>query len=386
MSVPTPDGETGDSLRTLREYSSRLRNISDRLDCPLTEATADAVNRLWDDMYSGTHPKVNEDGISKNTINAYQVAARRFFGYHDFGPEREDIAMIATEKNQLDEREVFDKSDIDAMREAIDNSRDRCIFELMVYTGQRIRAIQTLRIKDIDLENETFHLNPEAGGLKGAEGKRPLLGAVGAVREWLNYHPCPDDPEAHLITHRPDYKADSDGEQLSQRSINRALKRIAEKAGVDKPAHAHQFRHAFVTIAKRNYDMDDSTIKHLIGHQANSRVMETTYAHLTDEDHIKAAQIATGRREEGEEESPLSPDTCPTCDNPLPEKAKACSRCGTTFTPDAKSVEGQIDDAMYEGQKEADDDDVSETIDKLREEIRNNPKLKQALLEENTSS
>ncbi len=342
----TPKPRWADShkkLRTLREYANRLRTIATRLDEDLTDATANHINRLWDDMGTGLHPDVKDDGVSTNTLNAYQSAARCYFEYHDHGPEKEDVAMVSTDKTRVDGREVFDSDDVDAMRDAIDNSRDRCIFELLIYTGQRIRALQTLRIKDVDLEDSSFYLNGDDGGLKGAEGKRPLLGAEGAVRDWLADHPNPNNPDAYLITHRPAYKKDVDGsDPLTQRSINRALKRIAENADVDKPANAHQFRHHFVTICKTKYDMDDSTIKGLIGHRADSQVMETTYAHLQDEDHKKAAEIALDLRDPDDDGNPHSPEICTNCKNPLPPNAKACSNCGSDLRPDSKSVRDEI--------------------------------------------
>jgi hypothetical protein len=82
--------------------------------------------------------------------------------------------------------------------------------------------------------------------------------------------------------------------------------RLAERAAKDypaikgKPTHPHVLRHKFVTIALRR-GMDETAIKHQIGHAPDSSVMEATYAHLKDSDHIRAAREAfdleTGPRE-----------------------------------------------------------------------------------------
>jgi len=80
---------------------------------------------------------------------------------------------------------MYTEDEVQALREAVDNARDRCMLELFLNTGQRIRAIQTLRVKDVDPEDGTtgsYYLNTDAEGLKGAAqngSKRPLLGANG---------------------------------------------------------------------------------------------------------------------------------------------------------------------------------------------------------------
>jgi integrase len=383
-SVPKPEGESHRSGTTLKAWCNRLRLVAERLEVDLTEATEDDINQLWDDILSGEHPDVKDSGLSANTVTGQQSTVRVFYEYHDdFDVDVEQLSVIAPEKNTVDERDIYTGDEIDAMRKSIDHPRDRCLFDLLVYTGQRLRAVQTLRWKDIDLDDGTFHLNSDAGGLKGADGKRPLLGAEASIREWQGYHPNPE-PDAYVIAQRPDYRADADGsEPLTQKSIRRILDRIADDAGIEKPSNPHNFRHSFVTIAKRQHSMDDSTIKGLIGHRLESRVMEEVYSHLKDDDHVRAAQEATGIREP-DKESPLSPDFCPACDEPLSDDAKACSRCGTVFTPDARAAQETMNDRTQEGAMEADPDDEAEkdAVDKLTDVLEDNPELAAKLLDE----
>ena len=240
-----------------------------------------------------------------------------------------------------------------------------------------------LRLRDIDLDNAAFYLNEDAGDLKGANGKRPLLYAEKAVREWYNQHPCAD-PEAHFITHRYDWdnKPYSAGERLDGSTIYRQLQRIGERAGVEKPMNAHNFRHTFVTVCKRNYGMDNDTIKRLIGHRPDSNIMEATYSHLTDDDVIAAAEQSVGIRED-EPESPLTPEICDICGEPVPTpNAKACPSCGTVFTPDAKAATDKIEDSVKHSYRETNpgDAETMEKIDML-DELLTDPEVKAALLE-----
>ena len=401
----TPDGKTK-SINTLSGYVYRLMRAAERLGADgydpgpdagrtLSEATTADVNALMQAYLTGDHPAIKEGGLARSSIKQHQGTIRNFYRYHagnlhgaSEAPESrtspvdpDEIIMFQYERGKVRERDIYTREEIEDMREAIDNPRDRCLFELLVNTGQRITALQTLRIKDIDLGNDCLYLNEEkeGKGLKGADGKRPLLGAKPAVAEWLDYHPCPDDSEACLITSLRSYTGDQYGSEfgdpLSRPHIHRRLEAIGERAGVTKPLNPHNFRHSFVTIAKRHYDLPDDTIKFMLGHAKGSKVMETTYSHLTDEDHLERMNVATGLKEPEDEPAPLTPDICPTCSAQLDAQDKACSRCGTVFAPDSKAVQEakeRTEDTRREAASEG-DAEATMTAEKLTQAIEENP-------------
>ena len=374
ISTPDPDDDYLEK-QSLCTYGDNIRRIAEKMDIDLTEATTDNINRFMENLMQD---------LSESTVQLYQCSAVSFYGYHsDLGVNPDDIVILKDQPTKVDENDIFDREDIEAMREFIPNDRDRAIFELLLNTGQRIRAIQSLRVKDIKPEEGIFYLNNEAEGLKGADKKsrkRPLLGARKACLDWLQKHPTADEPDSAFITHLPSRESrygDSFGESLSGAHINRRLNQIGEKAGVNKPTNAHNFRHTFVTIAKRDYGLDDSTIKFIIGHSEDSTVMETTYSHLTADDHISKAEVGAGIKEP-EEESTLTPDICPTCYENLSPTAKACPSCGEIFTPDAKATQNKIEDSMYEAKGEVEGEE-EEAVDKLRDLIKENPELLEEL-------
>lgn len=359
VTVVDPDGESME-FSTLASYGQSLRVVATRAQTPLAELTADEINQLMQSVRLGEHPSVKDSGLSTNTLIQQQSALRKFYRYHNFPADPESVLIFDSPDTSVDERDMFTREEIQAMRDVIDNPRDRCLFELLINTGQRIRAIQTLRIKDVDTDNGVFWLNTEVDGLKGAKkngNKRPLLGAKRAVYDWLQYHPTGESAD-YLITGRPSSAKSDPGSQLHQTTFNRILKNIAEEAGVDKPPNPHNFRHVFVTLCKRDYNLDNDTIKHLIGHAADSKVMETTYSHLTDEDHIEAAEVAAGIKEEEEDDAPLTPQICPTCSEQLQNGAAACPSCGTLFSPSAKSVQDELQEDMKKEYRDADPEDT----------------------------
>lgn len=382
--VNDPD-DSGKADGTLATYTYSLRRVATMSDVPLTDATAEDLNTLLDDMRHGRVDGVKDDGLTKGTAANYQKALRKFYEYHDdLGIEKEDIILYTPENSAVDERDIFDKEDIQALRDAATHPRDRAMIDMLLYTGQRRSAILNLRIKDIDIEEGVFYLNEDAGDLKGANGKRPLLYAEKAVREWLRSHPCNDDPDAYFITQKSPNMGSHDyemGSRIDGSTIHVKLKKIGEEAGVDKPVNAHNFRHTFVTICKRNYGMDNDTIKRLIGHDMSSTVMETTYAHLTDDDVINAAERATGIRDD-EPESPMTPDICDNCDEPVPlDDAKACPSCGITFRPDAYHAKETLKERGREEKEQAETLEEYKDADAIAQALDDDPHLATQLMD-----
>lgn len=295
--VPLPDGENHRAVKTLDMYTRRLRLIAERFDGDLTATRADTLNEEMQRWYDGRHPDVGNDGVTRNTISNYQGPLRVFYRYHDFGIDPDDIDITAPESSPIDSDDMLADEELQEIRNYIDSSRDHMIFELLLNTGLRNTAARTIRLTNLELEDGAFHLNEEADGLKGAAirgTKRPLLGAEPSVRQWLSDHPTPGNPDAYLITNEQDSPHLDPTSPVSHTHLGTVLRDIKDGADVDKPLHPHALRHNFVTRAKRDHEMDDATIKYLIGHPANSSVMERTYQHISAETHVEDARESAG--------------------------------------------------------------------------------------------
>lgn len=359
---------------TLRQWLRSISAFCRDLDGSVLDADADDLNHVAQRMYEGKAASVSKP-LSKNTVRSRQHCLKRFLRHLDDGIDPDDIAVFDQQSTVVDPEDMLTRDEFHALRNAPEHPRDRVIMDLLLYTGQRNTAIRTLRIKDVDVDNAKYRLNDEADGLKGADliGKwNPLLGANGTVRDWLRHHPDPDNPDAYLLCERRNSVTRDSTETISGDTVNRILREAATVAAKDepsidsKPTHAHALRHNFVTMCKRDYDMDDDVIKRLIRHKPESDVMNTTYAHLSDSDYIQAAEEAFGFREE-KDESTMTPEHCNACREPLPAKAKACPSCGAVFTPDAKAVQTQAEDRIVEIRNETEADIVNSIIQDVRE-------------------
>lgn len=375
----TEDGETvTNKPRTIEGYLRSLRiTITDTDWDPLAD-DVDGFNDAMDHFH-------DEAGKSKATLATYQAAAESFYGYHrDLGVDPADIVNFTPDSSpRHDETDMFDEAEVDALRRACGETqnplRNRALLELLIFTGQRITALLTLRVKDVRPDEERglegnrgyIYLNDEYeaehGGLKGAlrrGRKRPMFGARKYVRDWLDYHPEGDDPEAWVFIGDPSHWKTDPDDHWAQPSADHVLRRIADSAGVDKPVNAHNFRHYCATVLYRDYDIDRDTIRMLLGHVEGSSALEETYSHLFDQDYIHKAEAALGIREPDCERA-LTPDLCPTCGEHLESHWVQCPSCQEAFGP-TEDFEERFADNREARVEEAIDAADAEQIDAYR--------------------
>lgn len=387
--VDTPDGQDTKSVTTLKNYLTGLKKIAPH--AALTDTTATELNTVMQGFHDGDLENIKDSGLSKGSIRVYQNALRQFYYVHDdAGVNPEEITLFKPEQNPVDPADMLSRDEIQAIRDAANCMRDRALFDFLIYTGQRNTATRSLRIKDLDLENGRFRLNPDAAGLKSAEenGKwRDLLLSAASIRDYLSTeHPDPENPEAYVFVGRPKYGGPKPTTMLDVTTIGAIVGRLADRAAEEhpsikgKPTYPHALRHNFVTIGLRR-GMDESAIKHQIGHTPDSSVMESTYAHLKDSDHIREARDAFDLETE-DHESELTPEVCPRCGESPPEDARLCPWCGLAFSPDAEAVMNDADDAVRQSYRDVDPDD-DDTVDKIQlmDDLLEDPDVKQALLE-----
>ncbi len=387
-SVENKDGnEVSLAVRSVEAYARNIRiTVEEGLD--LLEAEADDVNDIIDYMH-------DEQGKAKSTLGSYQAAFEHFYRFHDdLNANPDDIKKYGEKpKVRHDEQDMFTEKEVQALRNACSETknpvRNRAFLELLIFTGQRMGALLTLRIKDVELQGERayIYLNKDYeekhGGLKNAiqrGRKRPIFGAEKYVRDWIEYHPYSDDRDSWLFVGDPSHWKTAKKDHWSRPSADQRLRQIGKVADIDKPVNCHNFRHYCATVLYRDYDLRKDTIRMLLGHAEGSKALEEVYSHVFDEDFIRRAEEKMGYREK-EDRNPFTPDTCPTCGELLQENDNACSNCGSNFAPNAEYIEEQIEEDTYQDKGEAEglEEEAVDLVRKLSENPEALDVLKQAL-------
>lgn len=353
-------------------YLQRLRvDIYGKTDdMSLLDITADEFNR---------HMSKLDADRARGTTRSSQSAAKCYFHYHDdLGIEEEEIAIFDPEDNSaVDPEKVLKPHEVDELRKAIDQSRNpirnRALLEILVWTGQRFRAIHSLKLKHVHADEKPGYimLNTDASGLKGAEERgrrRPLLGARKAVRDWINRHPKRDDPEAWLFCGSPSHPRSDVEKQLSYEAFRYTLKKAAKEAGINpKRVTPHKLRHFFVTNLRKNHDhISWDEILALGGWSEESNTPKTVYKHISGEEYQEKVEKKLGFRDQEEEDDKTVQRPCDICGEIIkPHKWTECPNCKEPLAP-GETTEEKITDDMIAGLLEAEGDE-KEGIKSLNE-------------------
>ena len=331
-----PDGVQKEfAIGTVQGYLREMRKVAERAFPDLLSVDPDAFNREMDAMNTGNNPDVQKGGLKQTSLMKTQSAARTFYWYFDITSPDDITVYGKPSKPMHNEDDLFTRKDIQSLRNHVEGPRNRALLEMLLNTGQRISAIQGLRICDVDIDQGSFNLNTEREGLKGAANRvqsRPLLGAKPFLAKWIDVHPFSDKPKSYVFIGSLDHHYTKPEEPLCQGTIRNMLVYTAERAKVDKPVNPHNFRHFWTTMMKQDYGLNDEEIKLLLGHKRESNGINNVYNHSITTKLLSNTERKFGRID-GTDRKPLTPDYCAVCDERLQPNWICCPVCGTIYGP-----------------------------------------------------
>ncbi|HOK56210.1 MAG TPA: tyrosine recombinase XerC [bacterium] len=146
--------------------------------------------------------------------------------------------------------------------------RDKAILEILYSTGIRVGELVNLKLEDINFVDEVIKV-------KG-KGKKERIVPIGkpALNSLIEYiEKRPNKKEKFLFLNKY-------GKKLTERTIERLVKKYSLISGINKNVTPHTIRHTFAThLLDRGADL--RTVQELLGHE---RITTTQiYTHLTIE-------------------------------------------------------------------------------------------------------
>jgi site-specific recombinase XerD len=244
--------------RTWKDYTYDLRLFARLMgDRPLGQLT------FWDiDHFVAWQV---ERGFQPATINRRLAAVLSLYAFLS------DEDPILRARHHLREPQRLPRpvqeDDLRRFFAAVDNTRDRAMFVLMLRCGLRISEVACLKLADLYLHEP--HPRLVAHG-KGSRERSVYLSAQAeyALRAYLAERPSAACDSAFLGYHH---------RGLTTTAIHLRLMRFRERAGVR--LSAHQLRHTFATDLV-NADAPVTSIQKLLGH----RWIETTQIYIQAND------------------------------------------------------------------------------------------------------
>jgi len=153
-----------------------------------------------------------------------------------------------------DPKGYLTKEEIQAMIDTAATERDKILIYTLAMTGRRIsEVVRNLRPMDIDFDNNLINYTI----LKRRKDTKMLLPAKPELVRALN---------KYIV--RYDIEWDQPIFTIGRRRAHQIVRRIGEKAGIQKSVHPHMFRHSFAIAAAKNTENvpDFLELKELMGH------------------------------------------------------------------------------------------------------------------------
>jgi integrase/recombinase XerD len=166
-----------------------------------------------------------------------------------------------------------------ALLNACTNLRDYTIVMILLTTGLRNSECTRIRTsQDVDLKNLQITIRDRGEGMKNYQEKKVLLTKQCAetLKRWVEYRATLKiDNDYLFIT--------TSGEPFAGRErLNKLIKGIAQRAGINRPVTCHMLRHS-AAVAMLRAGMPLTSVSRQLGHTSVSTTTEY-YLHATYDD------------------------------------------------------------------------------------------------------
>jgi len=281
------DVEKGLSSKTQENYERFLKKFLNWLKIKKLENLKPhelTSDQIWEyRLYLSRYIDKNGRPLKKSTQNYYLIALRALLGYFS----SKDILSLPADKIALPKAEKKEKSvkflNLEQIEKLLTSPdiktnigiRDRAILEVLFSTGLRISELIALnRDQFFNLkENKDLELTIVGKG----DYPRTVYFSERACNWLKRYLETRKDKEKPLFIH---YRSKKDAEsRLTNRSIERIVKKYAIKAGIPIFTTPHTLRHSYATdLLSQGVDL--RTIQEFLGHRSITSTQ--IYTHVTN--------------------------------------------------------------------------------------------------------
>ena len=263
----------GKSETTLSGYELALRNLD--------AASVKRIEELGtDDLRSYLYNYRQERNITDRSLEQMRKIFSSFYRWLVeekvilFNP----VDRIKKIKYTAEPRTAIEPLDLEKIREACDNLRDKAIIEFLFSTGARVSEVSNAKISDINFHDKSVRILG-----KGEKYRTVYINARAelALQRYIESRDD-DNPSLFVSLRRPH-------NTLQKSGIEAMVKRVAGRTDITDNIVPHKFRHTTATIAMQN-GMTVQEVQKLLGHSNINTTM--IYAETDDEElKIKAKKL-----------------------------------------------------------------------------------------------
>lgn len=243
------------SEKTIKQYTRSLNLLSDYVKCSFLEVGAYDIRRYLASLMETNSP---------NSIKSQRANISAFYSWLFANGHISNNPCLAVESVKVPEEieKPFSQAEINSIRMACEDIRDRMVVEFLLATGMRVSEFVFLDISDIDFEHRSVHIR------HGKGAKDRIIYYNNVCENYLI-----DYLDDNFITNGKLAKG-ARGD-LTASGVEKILKRLEDKSGVQN-IHPHRFRKTFATeLIKRGCPIEE--LKKLLGHTNINTTMRYVY-------------------------------------------------------------------------------------------------------------
>ncbi|MFO7991704.1 MAG: tyrosine-type recombinase/integrase [Thermoplasmata archaeon] len=272
------------------------------------------------------------DDINKTTKTDYKILLKRFYRWVGDGEYPECISWLEYKSDYINgklPKDMLVREDIEKLKEACKNSRDRALISVTWETGARIGELMDLKVGDLEDHDRVLKIIVDG---KTGQRKLDLIESIPYLKIWLRDHPDGDSKEAPLWVNLSNGWGSEAGDKMKYRAIRKAFAEAGKRAELDKDTNPHAFRHSRATFLANIFT--EAQLCEWFGWVQGSRT-PAKYVHLSGREIDLKYKKLYGIEEEEEEESAFTLRKCPRCGESVPPEADYCYRCGLALSVEA---------------------------------------------------
>lgn len=251
----------GLSEKTLNGYKIELGMFSKTIDKPIVRITTTDIRK-----YLASNPK-----WMASTVDRKLSVLKAFFNWlvDEELLLRNPASKIKPPKKPKRLPNGLTVEELEIVRDACINLRERALIEVMYATGCRLSEVQNMKISDINSQEMSILV------IGKGNKERTVYLSIKAMHQLRKYLASREDDCDYLfVTERRPIR------KMSGRNIERIIDRIEKGAKISKRLTPHTFRHTKASLMMES-GAELADVQHILGHERP----ETTliYAHVSEE-------------------------------------------------------------------------------------------------------
>lgn len=252
----------GLSPNTLKDYKRLIMKFSFVVQKNIENITTMDIR-----MYLAMRVK---SGVKDSTLASAISTLKSFFCWLQCNDyiQKNPMLQIKTPKTDKYVRKALNPEELEMIRDACKDEREKALVEFFYSTGCRLDEVQKLNKSDIE-----WHTGRVLVFGKGRKERPVFLNAKSKVSLWKYLNTRTDNNEALFVGERRPHG------RLGRRSIEKTFTSLGIKAGIPKPVYPHLVRHTTATNMLNN-GANLAEVQKYLGH--NSPVTTQIYAQLDD--------------------------------------------------------------------------------------------------------